>query len=90
MPDEMFVDGVLGVGFCQGAMRIDLFTFSNVTEGSKKETMRLIMTKEGFVEVYAQLTEVMRQLDKIGSSGASSAELATKAGQGGGKMSPNF
>lgn len=93
MADEIFVDGVLGVGFSQGAMRIDFYTVSNVSQPSKKSVLRLIMTKEGFVETYGQFTEVIQQLHKISASPDSQPD-DTPEGKAGVSpketISPNF
>ncbi len=85
--DEIFVDGILGAGFSQGAVRIDFHSISNIAQGSKEPRLRLIMTTEGFVEAYAQMTAIMEQLKKTaaargGAPASAGTADATQAGAG--------
>ena len=82
--DEIFVDGILGAGFSQGAVRIDFHSIANIAQGSKEPRMRLIMTTEGFVEAYTQMTAIMEQLKKT----AAARGGASAAGQAAGVAAP--
>ena len=89
MADEVFVDGILGAGFSQGALRIDFFTFSDLAKAGKEARLRLVMTPEGFAQAYAQLTQVMEQLKKTrGATGV--PEAAPEPRVPSDKITPNF
>ncbi|UJX42269.1 hypothetical protein K9F62_06210 [Desulfovibrio sp. JY] len=71
MSDELFVDGISGVGFGKGAVRIDFFAFSAENpdgkgKPAKENKQRLVMTTEGFVESFALLAGVMEKLKAAG------------------------
>jgi hypothetical protein len=92
MSEEVFADGILGVGFGKGAVRIDFFALSAETvdargQPAKERRQRIVMTTEGFVEAFAMLSGVMEKLQAQGlvrrQSGA-----ATPAGQGGTAAQP--
>lgn len=89
MADEVFVDGILGVGLSQGALRVDFFTVSDVSKASRETKLRLIMTTEGFVTIYAHLTQVMEQLKKAGGA-PRPADAAPQAQAPADKITPNF
>ncbi|WP_428563530.1 MAG: hypothetical protein ACP59X_00450 [Solidesulfovibrio sp. DCME] len=85
MSDELFVDGILGVGFGKGAVRIDFFALGEGQDAkgqpAKERRQRLVMTTEGFVESYAMLTGVM---EKLKAAGLVAARPAGGTGGGGG------
>jgi hypothetical protein len=99
MSDETFVEGVLGVGFGKGAIRID---FYGIAEGvdekghpARERKHRLIMTMESFVESFNTLQNVMQKLkeggmvqDKPAAPGAEGAKEEAPAAPSG--VSPNF
>lgn len=100
MSDELFVDGILGVGFGKGAVRIDFFAMGEGLDAKgqpvKERRQRLIMTTEGFVESFALLSGVMEKLKAAGLVAPRSAARAGQAAKpaageaGGGSPSPNF
>lgn len=71
MSDELFVDGILGIGFGKGAVRIDFFALAADAvdakgQPAKERRQRLVMTTEGFVESFAMLSGVMEKLEAQG------------------------
>ncbi|EFL51753.1 conserved hypothetical protein [Solidesulfovibrio fructosivorans JJ]] len=71
MSDELFVDGISGIGFGKGAVRIDFFALSaDSLDGkgkpAKERKQRLVMTTEGFIESFAMLAGVMEKLKTAG------------------------
>ncbi|MEA4856938.1 hypothetical protein [Solidesulfovibrio sp.] len=96
MSDELFVDGILGVGFGKGAVRIDFFALGEGQDAkgqpTKERRQRLVMTTEGFVESYAMLTGVMEKLKAAGlvaaratpGGGAEKTRAASSGSLGGG------
>ncbi len=71
MTEELFVDGILGVGFGKGAVRVDLFTMSaDAVDANghpvRERRQRLIMTTEGFIESFNLLADVMEKLQAQG------------------------
>lgn len=88
MHDDVFVDGVLGAGFSNGAVRIVLHSLVHDPQVRKEPTVRLIMTSEGFLDVYARLTEVMEKLKSTGQLTTSGPAGDIASGQE--KISPNF
>ncbi len=98
MSDELFVDGISGIGFGKGAVRIDFFALSGDAVDAKgqparERKQRLVMTTEGFVESFAMLAGVM---EKLKAQGVVAARPAGKAADpaagkdGSGSPSPNF
>lgn len=100
MSDELFVDGILGVGFGKGAVRIDFFAMSADAVDAKGQPVkerrqRLVMTTEGFVESFALLAGVMEKLKAQGVVASRPAAKTAEAGpdaakDAGGCPSPNF
>ncbi len=101
MSEETFVDGILGVGFGKGAVRIDFFTLSADAVDAKgqpvkERSRRVVMTTEVFVESFAMLSGVMEKLKAAGVVRQAPAKSAAEAGDGeatpggGGSPSPNF
>ncbi|WP_300163986.1 hypothetical protein [Solidesulfovibrio sp.] len=105
MSDELFVDGILGVGFGKGAVRIDFFAMGEGLDAkgqpTKERKQRLVMTTEGFVESFAMLAGVMEKLKAAGLVAARPATTGDQAkaaegaaggsgGAGGSSPSPNF
>lgn len=100
MSDELFVDGILGVGFGKGAVRLDFFSMGDGLDAKgqpvKERKQRLVMTTEGFVESFALLAGVMEKLKAAGlvtarPGGAQSAEAAKQPAAGEtARPSPNF
>jgi len=88
MIDEVFVDGVRGAGFSQGAVRIAFHSLVHDAQVRKEPRVRLIMTTEGFLDVYAKLTEIVEQLRKTGQGGASNQSGSGEPGPE--RISPNF
>ena len=85
MSDEVFADGILGVGFGKGAVRIDFFALSAEAvdakgQPAKERRQRVVMTTEGFVEAYAMLTSVMDKLQAQGLVRRQAAPGATGTG----------
>ena len=71
MSEELFVDGILGVGYGKGAVRIDFFALSPDAvdakgQPAKERRQRIVMTTEGFVEAFALLAGVMDKLQAQG------------------------
>ncbi|HCR12532.1 hypothetical protein [Solidesulfovibrio sp.] len=99
MSDELFVDGILGIGFGKGAVRIDFFAMGEGLDAkgqpTKERRQRLVMTTEGFVESFALLAGVMEKLKAAGLVAPRPAPGATgtgtpPAGSGAASPSPNF
>lgn len=97
MSDELFVDGILGIGFGKGAVRIDFFAMGEGLDAkgqpTKERRQRLVMTTEGFVESFALLAGVMEKLKAAGLVAprpAASANGTPPAGSGAASPSPNF
>ena len=101
MSEEVFADGILGVGFGKGAVRIDFFALSaDVADAkgqpAKERRQRIVMTTEGFVEAYAMLSGVMEKLQAQGlvrrqGPGAAAPDKAGKdQTPASGSPSPNF
>jgi hypothetical protein len=99
MSDELFVDGILGIGFGKGAVRIDFFAMGEDLDAkgqpTKERRQRLVMTTEGFVESFALLAGVMEKLKAAGLVAPRPAPGATgtgtpPAGSGAASPSPNF
>ena len=99
MSDELFVDGILGVGFGKGAVRIDFFAMGEGRDAkgqpTKERRQRLVMTTEGFVESFTLLAGVMDKLKDAGLIAPRPAADATgtgtpPAGSGAASPSPNF
>ena len=71
MSEELFADGILGVGYGKGAVRIVFFTLSADAvdakgQPAKERRQRVVMTTEGFVEAFALLAGVMDKLQAQG------------------------
>lgn len=99
MSDELFVDGILGIGFGKGAVRVDFFAMGEGLDAkgqpTKERRQRLVMTTEGFVESFALLAGVMEKLKAAGLVAPRPAASATgtgtpPAGNGAASPSPNF
>jgi len=100
MTEELFADGILGIGYGKGAVRIDFFALSADAvdakgQPAKERRQRIVMTTEGFVEAYTMLTGVMEKLQAQGVVRRQTATTATapdaKAPTAGeGSPSPNF
>ena len=104
MSEELFADGILGIGYGKGAVRIDFFTLSADAvdakgQPAKERRQRVVMTTEGFVEAFALLTGVMDKLQAQGvvrrQSAPAPASPGTACGTDAAKAdeacpSPNF
>lgn len=100
MSEELFADGILGVGYGKGAVRIDFFTLSADAvdakgQPAKERCQRIVMTTEGFVEAFALLAGVMDKLQAQGvvrrQAAPASATAATDTPNANeGSPSPNF
>jgi hypothetical protein len=100
MTEELFIDGILGIGYGKGAVRIDFFGLSaDAVDGkgqpAKERRQRIVMTTEGFVEAFTLLSGVMDKLQAQGlvrrQTAAAPATAATDAPQDNeGSPSPNF
>ena len=100
MSEELFVDGILGVGYGKGAVRIDFFALSADAvdaqgQPAKARCQRIVMTTEGFVEAFSLLAGVMDKLQAQGvvrrqtaPAPATAATDAPNANEG--SPSPNF
>lgn len=100
MTEELFADGILGIGYGKGAVRIDFFALSADAvdakgQPAKELRQRIVMTTEGFVEAFTMLAGVMDKLQAQGvvrrqttSPAAPQGTDAPKAGEG--SPSPNF
>lgn len=64
--DEVFIDGVHGAGFSQGAVRVTFHSLVHDPDVKKEPNLRVIMTTEGFLDVYARFSEIMAQLKASG------------------------
>lgn len=67
MIDEVFADGVLAIGFANGAVRIDLASFGALSSGGggvpqKEFRQRLILTAEGFNELLGAMLKLRESL----------------------------
>ena len=104
MSEEVFADGILGVGFGKGAVRIDFFALSAETtdakgQPAKERRQRIVMTTEGFVEAFTMLAGVMDKLQAQGvvrrqtagaPAGAATPPGPDAAKADAGSPSPNF
>lgn len=104
MTEELFADGILGIGYGKGAVRIDFFALSADAvdakgQPAKQRRQRIVMTTEGFVEAFTMLSGVMDKLQAQGvvrrqtaggpaDAPAASGKAAPKTGKG--SPSPNF
>ena len=72
MSENIFVDGALEVRIAGGAVRLDLASFSTEQKNEnnnpilEKTGHTLIMTPEGFVQLYAALEKVASKLAEVG------------------------
>ena len=96
MSDELFVDGILGIGFGKGAVRIDFFAMGEGLDAkgqpTKERRQRLVMTTEGFVESFALLAGVMEKLKAAGlvaQRPAAASEKTKNPAQGNDPASPS-
>ena len=97
MSEELFADGILGIGYGKGAVRIDFFALSAEAvdakgQPAKERRQRIVMTTEGFVEAFTMLSGVM---DKLQAQGIVRRQTAAAPGQDApkadpGSPSPNF
>ena len=96
MTEEVFVDGILGIGFGKGAVRIDFFGLSADAvdakgQPAKERRQRIVMTTEGFIEAFTLLSGVM---DKLQAQGVvrrqTAAPSADAPASGEASPSPNF
>jgi len=104
MSEEQFADGILGIGYGKGAVRIDFFALSPDAvdakgQPAKERRQRIVMTTEGFVEAFAMLAGVMDKLQAQGvvrrQTVSAPTDAATPPGAGAPKTeegcpSPNF
>jgi hypothetical protein len=101
MSEEVFADGILGVGFGKGAVRIDFFALSAETtdakgQPAKERRQRIVMTTEGFIDAYAMLSGVMEKLQaqgllrRLDPGAAASAKGGEAPAPVSGSPSPNF
>lgn len=100
MSEELFADGILGIGYGKGAVRIDFFALSAEAvdakgQPAKERRQRIVMTTEGFVEAFTMLSGVMDKLQAQGivrrqtvAAPAAPGQDAAKADPG--SPSPNF
>ena len=100
MTEELFIDGILGIGYGKGAVRIDFFALSADAvdaqgQPAKARCQRIVMTTEGFVEAFSLLAGVMDKLQAQGvvrrqtaPAPATAANDAPNANEG--SPSPNF
>ena len=68
MIEEVFVDGVSAIGMSKGAVRMDLYTVEPGNFDVRVPRQRLIMTGEGFRELYQIMTQAMQRLDAAACS----------------------
>jgi len=97
MSEELFADGILGIGYGKGAVRIDFFALSADAvdakgQPAKERRQRIVMTTEGFVEAFTMLSGVM---DKLQAQGIVRRQTVVAPGQDApkadpGSPSPNF
>jgi hypothetical protein len=85
MTSELFVDGILGVAFGKGAVRVDFFTLSPDAVDAKgqpvrERSQRVVMTTEVFMESVAMLQGIK---DKIEAQGLIAHRHPKKDGPGG-------
>lgn len=102
MREELFVDGISGIGFGKGAVRIDFFAMSpDALDGkgkpAKEHRQRLVMTTEGFAEAFTLLSGIMEKLQRAGMlptpptpRPGEKAGTATDTATGAASPSPNF
>lgn len=68
---ELFADGILEIGFANGTVRVDLFSFSasqRDQDGNpiKEFRQRIVMPPQGFLESFGAMQEMFRRLQKAG------------------------
>jgi hypothetical protein len=101
MTHELFVDGVLGIAYGKGAVRIDFCTLSPDAVDAKgqpvrERSQRIVMTTEVFMESVAMLQGVAEKLKAQGVAvrralaDAPAAEAGDDEPKAGGSPSPNF
>ena len=100
MSEELFADGILGIGYGKGAVRIDFFALSAEAvdakgQPAKERRQRIVMTTEGFVEAFTMLSGVMDKLQAQGIVRRQTAAASAAPGQDApkadpGSPSPNF
>ncbi|MFP5258663.1 MAG: hypothetical protein ACLGQH_06535 [Acidobacteriota bacterium] len=100
MSEELFADGILGIGYGKGAVRIDFFALSAEAvdakgQPAKERRQRIVMTTEGFVEAFTMLSGVMDKLLAQGVVRRQTAAASDAPGQDAPKddldsPSPNF
>ena len=98
MTEEVFADGILGIGYGKGAVRIDFFGLSADAvdakgQPAKERRQRIVMTTEGFIEAFTLLSGVMDKLQAQGvvrRQTAAAAQSADAPTGGEASPSPNF
>ena len=68
---ELFADGIMEIGFANGAVRIDLCSFSakeRDQDGNpvKEFRQRVVMPPQGFLESFGAMQEMFRRLQEAG------------------------
>ncbi|MBW1649379.1 MAG: hypothetical protein JRJ44_01635 [Deltaproteobacteria bacterium] len=72
MSENIFVDGAVEIRIAGGAIRLDLASYSSDKKDKNQNPMlektghTLIMTPEGFVQLYAALEKVAARLTDVG------------------------
>ncbi|MBI9078591.1 MAG: hypothetical protein JEY79_02485 [Pseudodesulfovibrio sp.] len=70
MKKDIFTDGILNMGFGQGAIRLDLGRIGEAVENGEQPKMelvqRLVLTPEGFAQMVAAMNAMAKQLAEQG------------------------
>lgn len=70
MKKDIFTDGIVNMGFGNGAVRMDLGQLSDAPEAGQQPQMtavqRIVMTPEGFAQVVAAMNAMAKQLVEKG------------------------
>jgi hypothetical protein len=71
MTKELFVDGVLNVGFGRGIVRIDVGSLSLTQTDDKGKPLlelrqRLLLHPQGFLELHHAMGEMLKKLINVG------------------------
>lgn len=70
MTKDLFTDGIVNMGFGNGAVRLDLGQLSDAPASGEQPKMeivkRLVMTPEGFAQTVAAMNAMAKQLAERG------------------------
>ncbi len=86
MIEEVFVDGVSAIGMSKGAVRMDLYTVEPGDFDKRVPRQRLILTVEGFRELYQLMGQAMQRMEA--SSSPLTRQPAKVSGENSGKEPP--